>query len=273
VITKVEVQNNKGETLALPLDDYSNGYLVKSIEGLGPVKASLVSSGFAQIDGTQPQSEKRGERNITTKIGLEPNYVTTTVESLRNNLYRFLMPKATVTLRFFVDGVLFVTTVGKVESNDPAIFTSEPEMDISIVCNDPDFYALDSVIVPGNTVATPLEQTITYDGTTDVGVTLQLNVNRAMDGFFIYNTLPDNTIQTFEVDAPLLAGDIVKVISVERKKAIRLIRGGVDTSLLNAYSPSSTWVKLMQGDNGFRVYAVGDPVPYTVEYLAKYGGL
>jgi hypothetical protein len=50
MLTMVTVQNPSG-TLFLPLTDASQGYVVKDIQGLDPVKASLASSTMAQMDG------------------------------------------------------------------------------------------------------------------------------------------------------------------------------------------------------------------------------
>ncbi len=53
MLIKVEARTSSGALLILPLDDVSSGYVVEEIEGLDPVKATLVSSSFAQADGEQ----------------------------------------------------------------------------------------------------------------------------------------------------------------------------------------------------------------------------
>src|SRR5438128_1459277 len=52
----VQIFSSKGETLTLMLADISQGYTIRSIDGLDPVKANVVSSSFANQDGEQYQS-------------------------------------------------------------------------------------------------------------------------------------------------------------------------------------------------------------------------
>ena len=43
MITMIQAINAQGELLSLPLDDISNGFSVEDIDGLDPVKATIVS--------------------------------------------------------------------------------------------------------------------------------------------------------------------------------------------------------------------------------------
>ena len=87
MLTKVEVYTARGDTLELPLEDTSSGFVVKDIEGLGPVKASIVSSKFAQIDGSTYQASRRENRNVLMTIGIEVQHSSLTVSERRNVLY------------------------------------------------------------------------------------------------------------------------------------------------------------------------------------------
>lgn len=173
MLSQVDITNNRTGTLSLPLSDISSGYLVKEIDGLDPVDASLTSTVMAQVDGAQPQNASRSTRNITMKLGFEPDYVNTTVQLLRKALYGYLMPKDMVQLSFYDDGVLYAYTTGQVESFQAPFFASDPEVDISIICYDPDFYSADDTSLSGNTynnTATPTSIG-TADGTFESGVT------------------------------------------------------------------------------------------------------
>jgi hypothetical protein len=55
MLTGVEVRTIQDNLLALSLDDPSSGFIIEEIEGLDPVKASVVSSSFATMDGEQYQ--------------------------------------------------------------------------------------------------------------------------------------------------------------------------------------------------------------------------
>lgn len=273
MLTKVEVLTPNGATLSLPLQDIGAGFLVKEIEGLDPVKATIVSSPFGNLDGTEYQSSRRENRNIVIKLGLTPDFIYNSVSSLRTALYGFLMPKMNVLLKFYMDDVLFVQIQGRVESLEAPLFVKEPTVNISLVCFKPDFVAPASVVVPGNTVSTTTEQLITYPGTIETGFLLTLNVNRTLGEFIIYNRLPSGETFSMEFVGPLVAGDVLKISSVAGTKYATLTRAGVETPILWAVSPVATWINLFPGANYVRVQATGAAIPFTITYTAKYGGL
>lgn len=273
MLTKVEIVNVRGDVLPLPLTDFSGGYLVKDIQGLDPVKATLTSSSMAQVDGAQPQSSRRDIRNITMKIGLEPDYDTLTVASLRAGLYDYMLTKAVIGINFFLDGALFASTTGTVESLDNNMFSADPEMDSSIICYDPDFYGPSAVTVSGSTVADSTTHTITYGGTSDAGVIFTLSVNRTIAGFSLYNTKPDGTSQTLDFVGALVSGDIVTITTIPRKKSAIKVTSGTPSSVLYGVQPAADWIDLGKGDNLFRAAVSGAAIPYTISYTPKYGAL
>jgi hypothetical protein len=274
VLTQVDIQNVTGATLSLPMAAGSPGYIIKDLEGLGLVKATLTSTDNAQYDGAQLQGSRRDPRNITGKIGFLPDYIANTVQSLRTDLYDYLMPKSNVVMSFYDDGVIFANIVATVESLDDTRFTQDPEMDFSVMCYDPDFSSPTPTSTSGNTVADTTAKTIDYEGSTDVGIVFTLNVNRTMTSISLTNIRPDNIVQTLNLEGlDLISGDTLKLVSVPGSKAITRTRAGNVTSVLYSLDSASTWPLLRKGINLFRAQASGAAVPYTVQYMAKYAGL
>lgn len=273
MLTMVEVYDAQGEVLALPLQDISAGYLVKDIDGLDPVKATIVSSTFAQLDGTEYQSSHRENRNIVLTLGIESYYGIASVRELRGKLYSFFMPKRYLTLRFYIDGVHFVDISGRVESFVTPLFSKEPEVVISVLCFNPDFVAPSSVVVDGSTKPGLTEQIISYPGSVETGFVFRLMLDRALSEFIFYNRPSSGDLMALEFVAPLSAGDVLEISTIPRAKRAYLTRSGSQSSILYGVSPASAWVKLFPGENNVRVLAEGVPIPFTIEYLAKYGGL
>lgn len=274
MLTTVEVRTRRGDLLSLPLEDDSSGFRVADIEGLDPVKATLVSSSFAGIDGEQYQSSRREARNIKLQIELDPDPTTDTVRSLRERIYKFFMPKSEVSFRLFMEDGLEVDIIGRVESCASAMFTKEPAVDISVMCFKPDFYELTPELVTGTTTAGEVPISIDYAGSVETGIQLVINVNRSLPSFSVYHVPPDDELRTLDFDnAPLVAGDVLTISTVPGAKGATLTRAGVITSVLYAISPQSSWIELLPGVNDIRVYAEGADVPLTIEYINKYGGL
>lgn len=276
MLTKVEVLTEQGVLLTLPLQDTTQGYSVQDIDGLDPVKATIVSSAFAQMDGEQYQSSRREKRNIILTLGYEPDYATGTVQDLRKKLYGFFMPKQRVLLRFFQTGEPMVQIYGRVESLNSPKFTKEPQAVISVLCFDPDFYDPIPTVLNGNTTSGTTEQTHIYDGSVETGIVFRLLVNRNdATEFTIYHRPPDDSLRQldFTVATPLLTGDVLSISTIPGNKYATLTRGGVDTSLLFGISPQSNWINFFPGTNKYRVHAEGAGIPYQIEYTPKFGGL
>lgn len=283
LLNALEVINSRGSLLNLPLEEITGGFYIKKIEGLDPVKATLVSSSFANIDGEQYHSSRREARNIKISLGLSPDYGTQTVKDLRDQLYSYFMPKSLDTFifhmydKFAVDvfhEYLNLQIEGRIESFDSDLFTAEPEVNISTMCFSPDFIDPTEVVFNGDTVANTVTQALlTYLGTVDTGVIFTIYPDRVLTDFTIYHTLPDGTLRSLYISYPLEAGDVLEINSIVGSKSVMLTRTGIQTSILYAMTAQSSWITLEPGDNNFRVYAEGAPIPYDIRYTTKYGGL
>lgn len=269
----VEVRTDRGLLLSLPLFDQNEGYLVKPIEGLDPVDATLTYSSMANQDDEQEQAMKRVKRNIILKLGYEPDYVNDSIKQLRDRLYGFFMPKSQVRLRFYDTEMPVVEILGRVEKMNAPLFTKDPEATISIMCAKSSFVGLDTLTFGGNTTSGTTELSRTYDGSIETGGMFEIRPDRSISGFTIYNRLPDDSVQSQAFVYPLLAGDILQINSVTLNKSARLTRAGSTSSVLYGISPYSQWLNLYPGVNSLRVAVAGAAIPWTFQYANKYGGL
>lgn len=274
MLETVEVRTPQGALLELPLMDVVSGYVITDIDGLDPVDATLVSSSFANMDGEEYHSSRRVKRNIVLTIGLEPDYVTSSVQDLRRGLYDYFMPKSLVNLRFKMDDGLEADIQGRVESFGTPHFTKDPEAVISLICFNPDFFDASPVMMAGASVNSSAENTIHYGGSVETGVLLQLAINQTISALTIYHRDPSGTLRSMDLQTPMINGDTVKISTVVGDKYARKTTGGTETSALYAVSPQSHWFELEPGENKIRVYTTsGTPIPYTLTYLTRYGGL
>jgi len=274
---QLDVVTNLGKILTLPLEDISNGYAIHSIEGMEPVRANLVSSSFARMDGEQYQSARREKRNIIITLGLEPSDSTETetgsVRLLRENLYTYFMPKREVTLRFYGYGDPTVYIKGRVETFTSPLFVAEPVVTISLLCFNPDFYSPIETVINASTTSSSVNTTVAYGGNVNTGVLFTVNVNRTMSGFTIVHKPEGGSTKSMVVTASLVAGDVVNINTVSGDKYATLTRSGSKTSILYGVAPSAYWTAFEPGSNDIRIDATGAAVPYTIKYTDKYGGL
>lgn len=274
----MEARNSQGSLLTLQLGDTSSGINIQSVAGLDPVKATLVSSNFANQDGALYESSRRGTRNITMTLELDPDPTVSTVLALRRYVYSFFRPKDQIELKFYVDDTDDSVEdgyqiAGVVESCESPMFVQDPLVNISVLCFDPDFQDPIPVTVSGLTTADVSATTIAYPGTVDAGVVFTLNVNRSVSAFTIYYTDPSANTWTMDVAYAFVAGDVVTISTVPGDKYATLLRAGVTSSILYAISPQSVWFKFAPGSNGVRVNATGAGIPASLSYVKRYGEL
>lgn len=273
LLSRLDVTNSRGNVLTLNLEEDDSPYQIADIDGLDPVKATLVSSSYAGTDGEEFQSAKRPARNIKIKLDLDPDFNPKGYADLRNDLYAFFLPKSKISMRFYLTSGLYLDIEGRVESMDSPPFGLDPVVDISIMCYDPDFIDGRMITRNGMTVNTNVNTVIDYPGTVESGTVITINFNRDVDEFSIYNTDEGGNTYQLDFSGTILDEDTLVISSLSGNKGITLTRDSVSSSFLYGRSSQSSWIDLVEGLNQFRIYAEGDPIPYVLEYVVRYGGL
>lgn len=273
MLSKIEITNSRGNVLSLPMEEDDGYYQVAGIDGLDPVKATLVSTSYAGTDGELFQSAKLPARNIKINLDLDPDFDPKTWTDLRRDLYPFFMPKSQITLRFYLTSGLYLDIVGIIESMSSALFEEDPTVEISIMCYQPDFVDARIITIEAQTVDSTTNIEIDYPGTVQTGTILTLHVNRDVEEFTIYNMDEGGKLYQLDFTGSLISGDTLVISSLRGNKGITLTRSSVSSSFLYGRSPQSSWIEFTEGLNQFRVYTLGDPIPYDLQYVVRYGGL
>ena len=273
MLNKVDIQNRHGEILSLPIFGEETKYPVRSITGLDPVDADFTTAGYAGVDGEKYQSSRRGKRNPIITVGLEPLLPSESVDSIRTDLYNFLITKSEIGMRFYkTDGSTF-TAVGRVESFESDRFVKTPTASISILCFDPDFYDDEITTFNGLTTNSALESSITYEGTTPTGFVFEMTATRSISEVVLYTKPTVNQTLSMRYVAALQNGDILKISTVTDDKFATINRGGVEQNAMYGVSPYSVWPDLSPGLNKISVFVTGASIAYSVKYRSKFGGI
>lgn len=273
MLSQMEVTNSRGNVLTLQMEENDGFYQIQEIEGLDPVKATLVSTSYAGSDGEEFQTAKLPARNLVIKLDLDPDFNPKTYTDLRRDLYSYFMPKSQISMRFYLTSGLQVDIKGVVEDMSSPLFEEDPTVEISVMCYKPDFIDHQMITVSGHTVADGTNTEVDYPGNVSAGTVLNLHVNRSVSGFTIYNLDEGGKLSQLDFSYALISGDELVVSSLQGNKGITLTRASISSSVLYGRSSQSSWINFVEGLNQFRVYAVGDPIPYDLEYVARYGGL
>lgn len=280
MIHSITVTNYLGDSIVLELArPEQSGFIVKSVEGLGPAKGNVNTVEVSTNDGGVFNSARLSIRNpVLDLVFLETN--TETIEDIRHKSYKYFPVKKKVKLLIETDNRVSEIE-GYVEHNEPAIFSNQEGCQISIICPYPYFYSagesnitifsgieplfefpfenesLITDLLEMGEVQNSAEQVITYNGDAEIGVTIIIYAIGNASNVTIYNA---GTREVMRIDTDklaaltgdgIVAGDEITIKTTKGDKSITLLRGGVTTNILNCLDKNADWFQLVKGDNVF----------------------
>lgn len=283
MIYSFAITNYLGDRIKLELGrpDVS-GFLIKSVTGLGPVKANVNTTEVVTNDGSMFNSARLSQRNIVFQLAFVDTIYGETIEDVRQKSYKYFPAKKSVEIVIETDN-RYVKIKGYVESNEPDIFSSQEGTQISIICPDPyfysagedgnnvtDFYTIDPVFefpFSNESLTEPLlvfgeiqiktEGVITYHGDSEIGVVIYIHAIGKATNINIYNTetrevMSINTDRLEQLTGKgLVASDDIVINTAKGEKSITLVREGVSYNILNCLDKNTDWFSLSKGDNIF----------------------
>lgn len=262
-------------TLLLDADGGAETDLIQitNIDGLDPIKASVSTSAYGAIDGASYTGSSVLTRNIVLTLNPNPDWDTWTYEKLRRLIYSYFMPKLVTRLVFYSDDMDPVEIYGVVESVGVNIFSKVPELQVSIVCPDPYFTALNPTILTG--VNGELN-TFDYNGTIESGMVVKVtHVSGAPTAIGIQ--LGDPKVTYFGVVADVDANKYFELSSVPTRKYVQNVNigtGVIDNLLSSVYlQEGSLWPTLQPGENEFTVVTDDGVQDYELIFYERFGGL
>ena len=280
MIKSIEVINSSGESLYMELTKpEESGFLITSIEGLGPAKANINLTELTGSDGSTFNSARLDERNIVISAAL---LMKPTIEAVRLKSYKYFPIKRKITLKIETDERR-VRIDGYVESNEPDIFSENEAIEISIICPNPYFYEDDEAgkqttvfygLTPlfefpfsNESLTDPLlefgkiqnytEQTVLYDGDADTGVIITMYAIGEVKNIGIFNTLTreEMHLDTTKIETltghGIKSGDTIIISTIVGDKTVKLLRDGAYMNILNCIDKDSDWFQITKGDNVF----------------------
>lgn len=283
MIYSFAITNYLGDRVKLELGKPEvSGFLIKSVTGLGPVKANINTTEVVTNDGSMFNSARLSQRNIVFQLAFVDTVYGETIEDIRQKSYKYFPAKKSVEIVIETDN-RYVKIKGYVESNEPDIFSSQEGTQISIICPDPyfysagedgnnvtDFYTIDPMFefpFSNESLTDPLlifgeiqiktEGVITYYGDSEIGVVIYIHAIGPATNINIYNTetrevMMINTTKLEKLTGKgLVASDDIVINTTKGEKSITLVREGASYNILNCLDKNTDWFTLSKGDNIF----------------------
>lgn len=300
MIYSVTVVNNMGDELTIELrHPEKSGLIVRSISGLGPVKALVNTTNITTGDGSIFNSARLDQRNIVFSfspidgiIDGETEY--SSVEDNRLKLMRYFPLKKKVGLYFQTEN-RFAYTEGYVETNDPDIFSQEVTQSVSIICPYPYFYDMseegsstihfstneawfefpDDPIqddrdhndmsddsVEFGIITLKHRTNIFYSGDADTGMIIRLHAVGSVENISIFNT---NTLEQMRIDTDKLAA-ITGSVMIDSDDIIINTNPGEKSILLYRAGSYYNILNCVNRDANWFILSKGDnPFVFTAE--------
>lgn len=282
-----KIENTKNQILTLTQDE--SRFQVYSIQGLNPPKAAINFSKVAGLDGGKFNSAKLDERNIVIYIKLNGD-----VEANRIYLYTFFNTKEWCKF-YYKNGSRDVYIEGYVETAECDLFTNNEIMQISIICPNPYFKAMQEIVddiskaigafkfpfsinisnpIPFSTIDTTKITNVYNDSETETGVTIEVDISNTINNLLIRNV---STGETFRLNYHFIENDKVIIDTNKGQKSITLIRDAIRYNIFTSIVKGSTFFQLAIGDNFFSYLADNgandDSIHITFKHYTLYRGV
>ena len=249
---------------------------IRGITGLDPVKGTVNTSPFGSVDGAAYLGTTVLIRNIVLTLHPNPDWDRWSNEALRRLLYSYFMTKLETRLIFYSDDMPPVEIYGYVEDANVNQFAQDLEMQVSIICPDPYFTAVDPTVVTGSATrdnSNPVE--IIYNGNIATGVNVQLTRNSDPTPTSIGVQIGDPSLSYFNVAAGVDATKYFLMNSLIGNKYVQNVSltSGAITNLLAKVQDGSSWPILQPGSNDFSVITNQGGQDWQLTYYERYGGL
>jgi hypothetical protein len=288
IITKIRIQEEhpmaSGATswplppcdLVIDSTAGDNGYLLKTAFGMGPPNMLAAVEGFDSA-GIPIMTSIPDDRELAFRIMLKPK-LGQSFNELRDDLYKFM--SRSVLVSFMNDSMVIAQTTGYIRQFEALHFASQPEIQMTILCDDGELSGPKAVSIPLSTLNT-LTPTIVYgDGTAPTGLDLQFTCTAGHSGFTISDhakfwysgtTAVDND---FTLTYSFLTNDVVTISTGPNKKRITMVRSSVTYDLSGRINAGAVWPKLHAGVNVFTWDFASSWMTWnSASYIPKYWGV
>ena len=279
MIKSLTITNHLGDSVVLELmRPEKSGFIVKSIEGLGPVDAVINMTDTATHNGSLYNSARLDRRDIVMNLGfLQTGHES--IADIRRKSYKYFPLMKNVHILIETDKNV-VETNGYVQSNQPDIFSREEGCSVTIQCEDSFLYSptinrttfsgveplfefpfenpsLTEPMIQFGSMVNDRTKSVFYEGDSEVGIDINIYVMGEASGIVISNATTEERMKldTSKIasltGSGLIKGDDIIINTEVGKRSAILIRNGFTYNIFNCISRDSDWFTLTRGDNIF----------------------
>lgn len=254
---------------------------VRNIDGLGDVAAEVNTTPLGSIPGETFVGSSIGKRNIVLTAGLTPDWDEWTISRLRRHLAKYFTTQLYVRMVFETQEFSPVEILGYVESNEPNMFSKDPEQVISVICPSLYFKSVDPTVINGQTDMDPYE--IQYEGNVETGMLVQVNGRTIAGGdpTWVKVRVNDSLENSIQVPNPITLNQNFLMSTIPGDKYLRQVNlaGELVENLLNLMilidnnDRDDRWPMIGPGTQDFAVTSQSGVQTWVLTYYNLFGSL
>ena len=255
-----KIQNERGEILELT---HNQNYIIKSITGLTPMGATIQTTTIGNKDGARYNSSRANVRNIV--VNVSPSYP---VDENRIALYNYLQVGKNIRV-FYKNNIRNVYIDGYVESVDGDLFEKGETMQVSILCPQPYFIAVEdtertllnvlslfetpfTIPLEGMAFSEVINENLEFNnqGEKESGLYFEVEFSTYIGKITIRDNVRN---ETFSIEYDFQPYDVLQINTNTGEKEVTLIRCGKAYNLMSILILQNQWLRTSLGFNSFSI--------------------
>lgn len=274
-LTEVELHpHGYSESATLSFRDPArkNPYNVKTIVGLDADEIVPRHYGGANNYYTLAMEK----RDIVVRIALNPRFhLGESYSSLRDFLYKLVASSRTgqLHIHFINEGTMVSGVSGFITKIEAPHFNKEPEVQITVSCDDAMLRAMEPVLVDVSGLDPVLTDIQDELSTAPHGFSFELKFNEPMDSFSISDSSEAGWAFTVTPVDGFLVDDVLHFSSEYNNKHLYVVRAGNTIHMADVIAPDSVWPILFPGSNPFEISDAQDVEWVSISHYPTYWGV
>src|SRR5688572_9752340 len=237
-----------------------NPYVLRSVAGLDPGQITPRFYGQGVETGINFTELALDPREVVLRIGLQPKWTLgNTPADLRDNLLGAIASNRSglIQIRIYENEVVIGLLEGFVIRFEDSISSKEPEVTITIKCEDPIIRSMDvtSQILDGLSTSEPL--LIDPVSTAPHGFKFKLTFTADTVTPFVITDQVSEWDWVFQINYSFLTGDELYFSSEYNDKYLYRVRSAVTLHLVDVVEPGSIWPIIFRGENQMYIVSLG----------------
>lgn len=257
-VTSIHLTSEETDAITFDLraTNAKSKYIIRNIIGMDADELIPRFYGFSKDGDKRFYDFKLKPREIVMRIVLNPRYnLDENNSDVRDSLYKVISGTRTgvIDLEFYAGASTVCKISGHIVKFEVPYFSNEPELQITIRCNDPMFRGINPVYMAPEDIPSTNPILIPDSiSTAPHGFSMQITLTATLANLTIQDkaSSPEWDFKVIPAST-FLSGDVIHFSSEFNNRYLYMVRSAVTTHLLDRIETTSVWPMIFPGFNEF----------------------